>query len=47
MAPAEDLLHPRKAHELFPEQKGEDLMVEKIAEGAIMGGGDMMEITIR
>jgi hypothetical protein len=47
VAPAEDLLDKGKADELFPKQKGEDLMGEKIAEGAIMEGGDTMESTVR
>jgi hypothetical protein len=47
MAPAEDLLHKGKADELFPQQKGEDLMSEKIAESAVMEAGDTVECTIR
>ena len=47
VAPAEDLLHQRKADELFPEKQREDLVGEDFLDNLVMETTNMMESAIR
>jgi len=47
MAPVEDLLHQRKADELFPQEHGEDLMGEDFLDDLVMETTDMVKSTIQ